>query len=104
MEFTRYSKDNQTITDLDFCNHILLCANITAEKKGVNRQEFVDIARWVAGCEIDPHLVEIVYALLDDDNDGHLSIKEFTPVFFQWRKSRGFQHQSVQIAMGKLTI
>ena len=68
------------------------------------RQEFVDIARWVAGCEIDPHLVEIVYALLDDDNDGHLSIKEFTPVFFQWRKSRGFQHQSVQIAMGKLTI
>ena len=70
----------------------------------VFRQEFVDIARWVAGCEIDPHLVEIVYALLDDDNDGHLSIKEFTPVFFQWRKSRGFQHQSVQIAMGKLTI
>ena len=68
------------------------------------RSEFVDIARWVAGCEIDPHLVEIVYALLDDDNDGHLSIKEFTPVFFQWRKSRGFQHQSVQIAMGKLTI
>jgi len=153
LEFTRYSKDNQTITDLDFCNHILLCANITskkkkqmlnrvkkatkdlgtkgitfdmfkafyyvlfggsdleramffldAEKKGVNRSEFVDIARWVAGCEIDPHLVEIVYALLDDDYDGHLSIKEFTPVFFQWRKSRGFQHQSVQIAMGKLTI
>jgi len=151
LEFTRYSKDNQTITDLDFCNHILLCANITskkkkqmlnrvkkiskgskgitfdmfkafyyvlfggsdleramffldAEKKGVKRDEFVDIAKWVAGCEIDTHLVEIVYALLDEDFDGHLSIKEFTPVFFQWRKSRGFQHQSVQIALGKLTI
>ena len=33
LEFTRYSKDNQTITDLDFCNHILLCANITSKKK-----------------------------------------------------------------------
>ena len=33
MEFTRYSKDNQRITDLDFCNHILLCANITSKKK-----------------------------------------------------------------------
>ena len=68
------------------------------------RSEFVDIARWVAGCEIDPHLVEIVYALLDEDYDGHLSIKEFTPVFFQWRKSRGFHHQSVHVSLGKLTI
>ena len=33
MEFTRYSKDNQRITDLDFCNQILLCANITSKKK-----------------------------------------------------------------------
>jgi len=153
LEFARYSKDNHTITDLDFCNHILLCANITskkkkqmlnrvkkatkdlgnkgitfdmfkafyyvlfggsdleramffldAEKKGVTRKEFVDIARWVAGCEIDSHLVEIVYALLDDDGNGHLSIKEFTPVLFQWRKSRGFQHQSVHVSMGKLMI
>jgi len=153
LEFNRYAKDNSTMTDVDFCNHILLCANITskkkkqmlnrvkkatkelgtkgitfdmfkafykvlfggsdleramffldAEKKGVTRSEFVDIARWVAGCEIDPHLVEIVYALLDEDYDGHLSIKEFTPVFFQWRKSRGFHHQSVHVSLGKLTI
>ena len=33
LEFTRYSKNNHTITDLDFCNHILLCANITSKKK-----------------------------------------------------------------------
>jgi hypothetical protein len=64
----------------------------------------LEVDRWVAGCEIDNHLVEIVYALLDDDFDGHLSIKEFTPIPFQWRRSRGFQHQSVQIALGKLTI
>ena len=84
--------------------HYVLTSIIISKIISVFRAEFVDIARWVAGCEIDPHLVEIVYALLDDDYDGHLSIKEFTPVFFQWRKSRGFQHQSVQIAMGKLKI
>ena len=33
LEFTRYSKDNETISDLDFCNHILLCANLTTKKK-----------------------------------------------------------------------
>ena len=33
LEFTRYSKDGKTMTDLDFCNHILMCANITSKKK-----------------------------------------------------------------------
>ena len=33
LEFTRYSKDGITITDKDFCNHILLCANFTSKKK-----------------------------------------------------------------------
>ena len=84
--------------------HNVLTSIIISKIISVFRAEFVDIARWVAGCEIDPHLVEIVYALLDDDYDGHLSIKEFTPVFFQWRKSRGFHHQSVHVSLGKLTI
>ena len=85
---------------------IHFCVHNTMHIKIYNcfREEFVNIARWVADCEIDPHLVEIVYALLDDDGDGHLSIKEFAPVFFQWRKSRGFQKASVQIALGELTI
>ena len=33
LEFTRYSKDGKTISDKDFCNHILLCANFTSKKK-----------------------------------------------------------------------
>ena len=67
-------------------------------------KEFMNIARWVADCDVDDHIVEVIYALLDDDGDRNLSIKEFTPVLFQWRRSRGFQHQSVQISMGKLQI
>ena len=33
LEFTRYCKDGKTISEVDFCNHLLLCANITAKKK-----------------------------------------------------------------------
>ena len=67
-------------------------------------EEFTHIAQWVANCDIDPHIVKIIYALLDDDQDGNLSIKEFHPVLFQWRKSRGFEHKAIHINMGKLTI
>ena len=51
--------------------------------------EFSNIARWVANSEINPHIIEVIYALLDEDGDRNLSIKEFTPVLFQWRRSRG---------------
>ena len=66
--------------------------------------EFTNIARWVANSEINPHIIEVIYALLDEDGDRNLSIKEFTPVLFQWRRSRVFQHQNVQISMGQLQI
>ena len=33
LEFTRYSKDGKTISEVDFCHHLLLCANITSKKK-----------------------------------------------------------------------
>ena len=33
LEFTRYSKDYKTISEVDFCHHLLLCANITSKKK-----------------------------------------------------------------------
>ena len=33
LEFARYTKDGKTISEVDFCNHLLLCANITSKKK-----------------------------------------------------------------------
>ena len=62
------------------------------------------IAQWVADIEVNPHMVDVIYALLDDNDDGSLSIQEFSPVLFQWRKSRGFQHQSLLIEIGNLKI
>ena len=68
------------------------------------REEFTNISKWVAGSKLDEHVVEVIYALLDEDGDRNLSIKEFSPVLFQWRRSRGFQNQALQIALGKLKI
>ena len=68
------------------------------------RKEFLNIAQWVADAKIDPYVVDVIYALLDEDGDLNLSVKEFSPVLFQWRHSRGFQHQSIHIAVGNLRI
>ena len=66
--------------------------------------EFKSIANWVAGEEIADSMIVLIYALLDDNYDGFLSVKEFSPVLFQWRKSRGFQHTQIQIELGQLRI
>ena len=65
---------------------------------------FMNIARWATDCDVDPHIVEVIYDLLDDNCDGYLDIKELSPVLFQWRRSRGFVHQSIEISLGQLKI
>ncbi len=77
---------------------------LDAEKKGVTKTEFYHIAHWVANKDISKHVIEVIFALLDDDGDEHLSIKEFQPVLFQWRHSRGFQKASLQVSLGHLRI
>ncbi len=77
---------------------------LDAEKKGVTREEFYHIARWVSGKDISRNVIEVIFTLLDEDGDQHLSIKEFQPVLFQWRHSRGFQKASLQVSLGHLKI
>ena len=33
LEFCRYSEDGKTISDLDLCNHLLCCANLTSKQR-----------------------------------------------------------------------
>jgi len=77
---------------------------LDAEKKGVTREEFYTISMWVANKDISKHVIEVIFTLLDDDGDNYLSIKEFQPVLFQWRHSRGFQKASLQVSLGHLNI
>jgi len=78
--------------------------NKKSDAEGVDRKEFASIAKWVVGREMDSHVVELIFTLLDEDGDRHLSVKEFVPVMFQWRHSRGFQKNSVQVCLGQLKI
>merc|ERR1712059_7934 len=73
---------------------------LDTEEQGVTREEFSKIANWVVGSEVDPHVIEVVYCLLDEDGDRKLSIKEFNPVLFSWRHSRGFQNGALSVTLG----
>ena len=68
------------------------------------REQFLDIGRWVADMKIDPHLVDVVYELVDDHGHGKLSINEFSTILFSWRHTRGFRHSRIQLSVGHYEI
>ena len=70
----------------------------------VFRDQFLDIGRWVADMKIDPHLVDVIYELVDDHGHGKLSINEFSTILFSWRHTRGFRHSRIQLSVGHYEI
>merc|ERR1712110_132471 len=72
------------------------------KNNGVNREEFREVANWVVGAEVNRHVIEVVYTLLDEDGDENLSTKEFNPVLFSWRHSRGFQNGALSVTLGNM--
>jgi len=77
---------------------------LNTEKQGVTKDEFAKIANWVVGTDIDPEVIEVIYFLLDEDGDQHLSTVEFSPVLFNWRNSRGFQKGALNVTLGSMTF
>merc|ERR1712001_338138 len=75
---------------------------LDTEGRGVNREEFAKIANWVCNQELDAHVVDVIYTLLDEDGDENLSTREFNPILFLWRHSRGFQKGSLAMSVGSL--
>merc|ERR1711934_1149191 len=72
------------------------------QKEGVKRDEFCRVANWVVGADIDHHVLEVVYCLLDEDRDQNLSSWEFQPVLFNWRHARGFQRGALSVTLGNM--
>merc|ERR1711971_286721 len=75
---------------------------LDSENQGVSSDEFMKIANWVVGRHVDPHVVEVLYCLLDEDGDRNLSTKEFSPVLFSWRNSRGFEKGALSVSLGNM--
>ena len=44
--------------------------------------------------EVDEHIVDIIFLLLDEDEDQLISIEDFGPILYEWRHSRGFLQAS----------
>jgi len=72
------------------------------DNQGVNRDEFCKVANWVVGTDVDHHVIDVVFCLLDDNGDRNLSTSEFNPVLFSWRHSRGFQKGSLSVTLGNM--
>ena len=70
--------------------------------QGVTRQEFAELAQGVGNADIDPHVIDVIYTLLDENDDGSLSYKEFAPTIFQWRHFRGFKKDCLAVSVGFL--
>jgi len=75
---------------------------LDSSRQGVTKEEFLKIANWVVDNKVDPHVVDVIYSLLDEDGDLNLSTKEFNPVLFTWRHSRGFQHGALSVTIGNM--
>ena len=46
--------------------------------------------------EVDDHIVDVIFLLLDEDDNQRISNEEFNPILFQWRHSRGFAQASAK--------
>ncbi len=100
------------ITFLDFKNFCyILYGGVDLERaimfrhglnRGVSREEFQKMALWVANKNISKHVLDVVFTLLDDDEDHKLSVKEFEPVLFQWRHSRGYHRSNFHVSHNQL--
>merc|ERR1711894_786067 len=73
MEFTRYCKSLPDLPNLSFPQHNPIITDV----------------------EVDDHVVDVIFLLLDDDRTGVLSIDNFTPLLAEWRLSRAFMQASM---------
>ena len=64
------------------------------ENGGVTKKEFMTLSKWISGTEVDEHVVDVVFLLLDEDGHQLLSIETFAPLLSEWRHSRAFMQAS----------
>jgi len=78
--------------------HVLFCGAdleramyyLDIEKGGVTREEFIKISKCISDMAVDAHVVDVIFLLLDEDEDQIISREEFEPLLSDWRQSRAF--------------
>ncbi|XP_023321981.1 calcium uptake protein 1 homolog, mitochondrial [Eurytemora carolleeae] len=77
---------------------------LDVEGTGVDKEEFRKISSWVSQTECSDHVVELIYEMLDDDEDGRLYRDDIAQILLDWRHSRGFAKGGIQVSLGQLSI
>ena len=57
---------------------------------GITKEEFMTLCNWISDVEVDAHMVDVVWLLLDEEGHQILSTDNFAPLMADWRLSRGF--------------
>ena len=60
----------------------------------MTKKEFISLSKWISDMEVDDHIVDVVFLLLDEDGHQLLSIENFSPLLAEWRHSRAFMQAS----------
>ena len=83
--------------------HVLFCGAdleramffLDLEKGGISKDEFITIAKWISDTEVDEHIVDVVFLLLDELGHQRLSVEDITPLLAEWRHSRAYMQASM---------
>ena len=60
------------------------------EHGGITKDEFIKISQWISDVEVDEHVVDVIWLLLDEDGHQLLSTDSLSPLLAEWRLARGF--------------
>ena len=54
----------------------------------------ITLSKTISDSEVDEHIADVVFLLLDDDEDQVLTSEELAPLLAEWRLSRAFMQAS----------
>jgi Ca2+-binding EF-hand superfamily protein len=77
---------------------------LDVEGTGVDKEEFRKISSWVSGENTSDHVVNVIYAMLDDDEDGRIYRDDIAGVLLDWRQARGSDKAGVHVTLGQIRI
>jgi len=77
---------------------------LDVEGIGVDKEEFRKISSWVSGQNTSDHVVNVIYELLDDDEDGRIYRDDIAGVLLDWRQARGLDKGGIKVTLGQIRI
>jgi len=77
---------------------------LDVEMIGVDKEEFRKISSWVSGQTTSDHIVNVIYEMLDDDEDGRIYRDDIAGVLLDWRQARGLDKGGVHVTLGQIRI